>query len=256
METKIKTLAKHTLDAKKLPSRGVGYPEGMTFSFYSYAWGEIKAFSITKMDYPTSIKKVMAGITPSVEFDMKKIFLVDAFYLGIARRLASLSAMQAEMPYQCRSCESINKVVFTQKDIIFNDLSEEVQKLPISATIEGKEILLRPMVLETFYELHEGKYKSAIRSDGIDEIAINASWVTNMSFKEAYDLFYMLDKEEDTDVLHEIETLFKMDMKPLEHKCPNPKCGKENTVKVAGRESFIMPFRSGNGDVRRRISLK
>ena len=253
-----------TLDINKLPSRGLAYPEGARLKYLTYTFGEVQEASTSNWDIVDSVKLALKGIICE-GFDKYQLTVLDVFYIGILRKVSSMNELKFEMPYICRGCMKRTKGVFTQNDIEFRDIDEAVKKLPIKAEIGGKQLDFSPMTVKEFLDIQSGRYANIIgKKDEMNKMAIYATMIKNLPFKEAYELLITNRNNDDNEVLEEIDRLLLHDMKPLITTCQEEvidmdgnksKCGFENALKLEGREALLRPFREGKRPVRDRIWL-
>lgn len=247
------------LECTKLPSRGLPYPSGAKVKYRTFTHGEVRNASISTFDLSKSLELALTGIE-AVGFDKNKLTLQDALYLGLLRKSSTMSGMQMEFPYVCQKCEKENKKIFTERDIEFQDISDEVSELPISTDISGKVVEFTPMTVKQFIDYERGVYNQFTKGKKQDVVGVEALMVSNMSFKEAYELIYNLKDQDDLDVLDDIDKLMLHDIKRLEAVCNNTledktTCNHKNLVRLEGREGLLRPFREGDRNTRTRIRL-
>ena len=245
------------LDVKKLPSRGVAYPQGSIIKYRTYTHGEMRQFSIQNPNPTQSIEMALSGLEIT-GFDKMQLTILDAFYIGLLRKVSTMSGLQVEVPYVCEACEKVNKRVFSNEDIEFEDLSEEVTSLPIRTELGGVEVAFTLLTVKSFLDLQRGRYNKDINGGKPDALSIEALMIENLPFDRAYKLLYNLDNEEDISVLEEIDQLLKHDIKPLKATCTQELdnkqiCNHVNLIKLEGREALIRPFRGGDRNPRARI---
>ena len=254
-ENTAKFIPEIELDVTKLPSRGLSYPTGAKVKYRTYMFGEIRKASTSTVGIEASLKLAMKGITAS--FGVKNLTIMDGLYIGILRKISSLNGLQFEVPYVCATCGKTDKGKFTQNDIKFNDIPDEVTELPICCEIDGKELQFKPMTVGDYLTMKAGTYDSIFRDEKLDKVAAHAICIKNMNFKEAYDLLYDLADTEDMEVITEIDKLLAHDIKPLDAICKNEidgkVCGGKNSLKLEGREALISPFRNAEGATGTRI---
>lgn len=241
------------ISVKQLPSRGLPYPKGSKVWYKTYSWGEIREASISRKGQTEAIKDILIGIR--ADFPATELTYSDFLYLALARKISTFSGMQVTVPYICsnKKCQKENKGTFTERDIEFNDLSEEVTELPARVTFGDKELEFSPMTVGQYLEISGGKYNETLKTGKMDSIAIQASWIKNLDFKAAYEFVYKLSKPEDFEVITEIDKLLFHKIKPQTFKCPD--CGTETSVMLEGRQALIAPFRTGEKPKNSRIQF-
>lgn len=243
------------LDISKFPSRGICYPTGAKLKYRTYTFGEIRKVSSSNSGTLESIKLTLSGIT--ADFNTNDLTLMDCLYVGILRKLSTLNTIKFEVPYICTKCKESSKGYFTQDDIEFRDLSDDITGLPLVCNVNKKDLHFSPMTVGDYLKLLSGTYDSVYKEGKVDRVAAQAITVKNMEFKEAYEFLYGLTNPEDVEVLTEIDKLLLHDIKPLKASCTNQIEGKtcmgENSIKLEGREALISPFRKSEKSVRNRI---
>jgi hypothetical protein len=241
------------LEISKLPSRGVPYPSKGTVKYRTYTWGEVRRASTSRSSTAERLREVMKGIDCS--FDKTKLTVADALYLGILRKISTFSGLQIEVPYVCRHCGKSNKGLFTHNDINFRDLPLEVTEFPLVAEIEGRELEFAPMTVREYLELHDGRHAKVLKGSKIDEVAVQATWVKNLDYAEAYSVINGLTSPEAFEDITEIDKMIRHDMEPLTFECQNSKCKAKNLVRLEGRDALLRPFRDGEKPKRSRIRI-
>ena len=245
------------LRVENLPSRGVGYPKGSVIKYRPYTHGEMRQFSIQTASPAQSIEMAVSGLDVQ-GFDKMKLSILDAFYIGLLRKVSTMSGLQVQVPYVCEGCGKLNEKIFTNADIEFEDLSSEVSSLPLIADLGGQEVHFNLLSVKDFLDLERGRYNKDIPGGKPNALAVEALMVENLSFDKAYNLLYNLTNEEDIEVLEEVDQLLKHDIKPLKARCTQADedkkvCNHLNLVKLEGREALIRPFRGGDRNTRARI---
>jgi hypothetical protein len=227
----------------QLPSRGLSYPPTASISYKTYTFGEVKKASLSNLDLIKSLEIALSGIV--CNFDKKLLTLMDALFIGVLRKVSTMGELKLKFTYVCKKCGNSNIHVFNHKNIEFNDISEEVKELPVSITLEGKDVTLSPLTVGDYFDLNNGKYSDIVKGREFDQTSIYAIMVRNMPFKEAYNLIYNLKNQEDIELLEYVDKLLLHNLKPLNAVCANNKCGAESKLKLEGQEALIMPFREG-----------
>jgi len=253
--TESKFIPEIELDVTKLPSRGLSYPTGTKIKYRTYTFGEVRKISTSNMSIESSLKMAIEGI--ETDFGAKNLTLMDALYIGILRKISSLTEMKFEVPYMCTKCKKAAKGVFNHNDITFRDIDKDVSSLPIYIDLGGKELAFSPMTVSDYFELTSGKHDDVFKDSKIDRVAVQAISIKNMSFKAAYEMLYKVNTPEDIELITEVDRLLLHDIENLKTTCRNnvegKTCGGENSIKLEGREALISPFRSSEGTVRNRI---
>ena len=92
----------------------------------------------------------ISGIEAS--FGNDNLTLQDAIYISIMRKISTLNSIKFEVPFICTKCAEPDKKLFTEKDIEFDDISEEIESLPLTITIQEKELSIIG-ILKTHHHL-------------------------------------------------------------------------------------------------------
>ena len=240
------------LQAKQLPSRGVPYPESSWVKYRTYTWGEVRKASTSNLGVADTLKEALKGITCS--FDKMSLSVADALYLGTARKISTFSGLQIEVPYVCRYCGHTNKGHFNHSDVTFRDLPREVVSFPIEADIAGRVLEFAPMTVKQYFDLHEGRY-DRVTNGKIEEVAVQAAWVKNLPYEEAYKLISSLTDVEDFETITEVDKLLMHDMERMKFVCENRTCAQTNSIRLEGRDALLRPFRGREESKRNRIRL-
>lgn len=254
-------MSEMTVEAKDLPSRGLGYPDGMVVRYRSYSFGEIKKVSTTNdIDLPQIVEIVMSGI--SVDgFDKFKLSFVDMLYIGLLRRVSSQGHLKYQMPYQCEKCETVSQAVFGSGDIDFQEISEEVTGLPIEVDLNGDVFQFMYPTVQNMLDVKNGRKDKKKRKDS-PALEITASTVINMDMETAYNKLNAITDSDEMEVLAEIDKLLFHDIKPVKAICKSKVeneqgelavCGHENYVSIEGKELLVRPFRDGEAPARNKI---
>lgn len=250
-----KSIPEIELEVTSLPSRGLTYPKGAKLKYRTYTFGEIRKASTSTLRMESSIQLALDGVTAS--FNTKDLTLMDCLYIGILRKVSSLNGMQFEVPFQCTKCNEVAKNHFSQNDISFRDIPEEVTELPIVTTISGQELHFSPMTVGDYLTLKSGTHDGILKEGKVDRVSTQAISIKNMSFHKSYELLYSVTDLEEIEILTEVDKLLLHDIKPLNGVCNNKVegkvCGEHNNIKLEGREALLTPFRSSEGSTRTRI---
>lgn len=257
-ENKSTALPTVTISVDDLPSKGIAYPKGVTFTYTGYTYGEVQMTSSSKkMSYVDILRKALSGIRVSGAFmNPNDITFFDMLYLAIARKLSTLGANDFEITTTCdaKKCGKEFTKVFSNIDIKFKGM--ELEFLPVEITLAtGQTLQFSPFTIGDFFELAEGGqlYKVMDSKKGLydDPLCVKAAQVRNMKFLEAYEIIKNVTDPDDSEVLDELDAVLVHNIEPLSHKCEH--CGKENLLQLEGKESLIKPFRPGRQSLRDRI---
>lgn len=247
-----------------LPSRGLGYPEGMMFYYRGYTYGEIKKISSSnEIDLPQIIEATMSGIfVKDNVFDKFRMSFVDMLYLGLLRRVSSQGHLKYQVPYACEKCEQESHATFGSQDIDFQDIDLKVKKFPLKTTIAGREILFSYPTVQNMLDVKSGKIREKGRKKGVPAVEIQASCIVNMPFGEAYDLLSNLTDDDDQETIAELDSALFHDIKAIKTICLKKvegedgiesDCNHTNYVSIEGKELLIRPFREGERSNRVKI---
>jgi len=245
------------IECKHLPSRGLPYPIDSVLKYRTYTHGEVRQVSVSKPTIATLLQNILAGVK-SDTVDINKLTIIDAFYIGILRKVSTLNGMQFELPFECESCGHKSKEIYSEKDIEFNDISSDVTALPIRVKLNGKECKFSPLTVKAFLDLESGRYSKFVKNSKANATAVEALQIENLEFKDAYDLLFNLTSHDDIADLEDVDKLLKHDLKPLIAICSNTLedgsvCSFKNELRIEGRDALIMPFRGTQGLNRDRI---
>lgn len=304
-EAKLKVIS---IPIKTLPSGFIPYPANAKVFYRTYAYQEIKDINsgISLID---QYNIMLAGIrtenfdkvdpilleTGNLYGDKRDLtffdFLANSFY----RKLSGFKTSKYVVPYKCPTCKAINaKHNFELEDINF--LGLDIKELPIVVIMpsDNKEIWFWPLTIGRFMFLLENDLYYRKDSDGSymiddfgnlvkDEVAILASTILNMPFKEAYDYIANMNDMDDIALVESIDVMLNHGIAPLEFNCrerlgeapnveidPNkprdiqlpayyadtrPFCGQKIFVKLQGEENLVLPFRESSQPLESRITF-
>lgn len=248
-------LPKIEVDLALLPSRGLSYPTGSTITYRTYMHGEVREISTSTIGIDNTLKIAMKGVEAS--FGVDSLTLQDALYIAIMRKISTLNTIKLEVPFVCSKCEETQKMVFTEKDIEFKDISEEIKSLPFYITLADQELQIGPMTVKEYKDLKNGKYSDTIKGGEVDKVAAQAIMVKNLPFEKSYKLLYELTKKEDIQLVADVDKAMFHDLKPLKAICKNEvrgtSCKTQNSIKLGGRDALISPFRDSERTIGTRI---
>lgn len=250
-----KYLPNTEIKVEDLPSRGISYPEGSKIVYQTYSFGEVQKSSTSSfVDIRGVLELALDGIETK-GFDKKDLTLFDTFFLGLHRKTVSLGSAEFEMPYICKKCGERGTVVFSQKDIEFRDVDEQVTELPAVVTISGLEM--------EFSFVTVGEFLNHFKGKRVPTEETTALMVKNLDFETAVATIRdTRDLDEIADI-EEIDKLLSHDILPIQAICTHEKeiegikvkCGYVNAVKLEGREALLRPFRTGKAAPRRSIQF-
>ena len=246
------------INVEELPSRGLAYPKGAKVSYRTYMFGEIRQVSTSTVGVENSLKIAMEGI--DADFGTENLTLQDGIYLAILRKISSLNSDKFEVPYICSKCGETSKGVFNHKHIEFNDISTEVESLPLFIDLKGKEVQISPMTIKDFMTLKSGAYDGIFKDGKIDRAATQAVTVKNMNFADAYNFLYEIKDPDDIDLITDIDKMLYHNVKRLSAVCKQEikgkVCGTENFIKLEGQEALFSPFRKSKRTTGTRIRFR
>lgn len=254
MKTEISTLAPQTspitsVDIKKLPSKGISYPENATISFRTYGYGEIKKISNSNMGEREAFGLVLAGI--NTNFDKYSITFGDFMYLSLFRKIATLGTTKFQVPYRAPISGEVRYHVMSVEELEIEDL--DIPKLPIKATFHGGELIFEPLTVGNVLELIS---KNELR----DPTSLMAAQVRNNSFDQAKSFIHSITNPDDLATIAEVERLLAHNIKPITIQCTEKdKTGREVTnnvtIRLEGRQALLLPFREEGVPSRSGISF-
>ena len=240
------------VELNNLPSKGRGYNSNAKISIRPYSFGEVKRISDSKLSMNEKLQTIVSGV--STNFDKDKLTLSDVVYLGMIRKLNTLSTFTALYPYDCPNCGTHNDHKFTQNDIEIEDL--EAEELPLSVTMsDGKIYEFEPITYKDMIDIGDGKYDKHVPSKNVlkDKVAIYALLCKNQKFEDSYYFFNYTMDQDDHDVLNEIDMMLSHDVKPLNSTCTN--CKTQISLPLKNAIDMVLPFRENKRHVRDRISF-
>jgi hypothetical protein len=249
------------IEAKDLPSRGLGYPEGHQFRYRSYTFGEVKQNSATNdVELGQVVSTVMAGIESDDKFDKMKMSFIDMLYIGLLRRVSSQGQMQYQINHQCEKCNQVSTVVFSSSDLDFQDIKEAVKSLPLVVDLNGDEFHFMYPTVQNMLDIRANKKDK--KTKGNIELEIVAATVVNMTYTDALAKLSVITDENEIESLSEIDSLLFHDIKAIKSVCKKmvegenglkETCKHTNYVSIGGKELLIRPFREDGRPDRNKI---
>lgn len=227
------------IDVSTLPSKFSAYPDGSTIRYRTMTFGEVRTFSQSKLKDKSKIEFVFKGIECS--FDPWDLTVPDYTYLMIARKMSTLGNDSYKVPAVCYSCDEAFDFIFDLKDLKFHEI--EAPKLPVVATINGKELHFKPLTIKNWLDL---KLKSML-----DDTNILAKQVVNVPFKEAYDAIYNASGPDALEDIALVESKLLHHLEVVEKPCKH--CKAVNFIDVKDEELIIYPFRESNEPAQDRV---
>lgn len=239
-------LPKIDIDVKTLPSKSISYPLMTAIKYRPFTYGELKELSQSKLSISDRIEFILRGIEGN--FDKYQMTLNDFIFIGLLRRLSSISTNSFSIEYICDSCGKKNKFNFDISKLEFYDV--EIPEVPINVTIKGKKLKFSFLTVQNYIDLYnKGKHT--------DNIAALAMMCKNVEFDEIYDLLYNLTDSEDCKCIEEIDKMLAHGVKPLKTICSNKSCKHKAQINIDSEEGsyLILPFREQEINIRERFTF-
>lgn len=238
------------VDLKKLPSKGITYPEGATISFRTYGYGEIKKISGSNLSEKEAFAIVLSGINTT--FDKNNITFGDFMYLALFRKIATLGTAKFQVPYKSPINNTTMLHMMSVEDLEIEDLN--VPSLPVKLTFnDGKTFNFGPLTVGDVLRLLE---KNKLK----DATSLMAAQVRNIAFDEAHEYLHSVTNADDVFNLGEVERLLAHNIKPIKVQCTEKDKNDREvtntvTIRLEGRQALLLPFREEGVPSRSGISF-
>lgn len=242
-------------------------------SYSPYKFGEIKKLNSSKMSPKQVFLEVLSGIT--CNFDKMKLTFSDFTYLGLMRRVATLTTARFNAQFECKVCGHINKMDFDHTKLAEVNLNRE---LPVSIELASKLYVFTPLTIEDYIFLYDENlledvvayYAVQCRNNDIDITVEKRNGYTlndtQKRFYSIYDVFYNLTSSDEVEDLESLDTYLDHKIKPVTMNCVgkiNYKdendeekteiCKNPISVALDGGGVLITPFRESDEPVRHKI---
>jgi len=244
------------LKVGSLPSRSLSYPKNCEILYRPYTFGEIKKINQSKnASLKQQFDQVLTGIDCS--FDKMELTVSDALYIGLLRKLSTLSKIRVRFRYKCNKCKNEPEYTMDSQDLEFDDLLSDYDdssaQLPIVGEFSFGELEFVPLTLNNYYKMVDKGLEH-------DESAKIAYECNNKDFEEVFQLINNMSDHEDMILLDEIDKMIYHGLKPVKFRCKtkigdDKVCDNSITVELDGGEALLLPFREREGNVKRRIRL-
>ena len=240
------------VDFNRLPSKGKNYPNGASITIRPYSFGEVKRISDSDLSMDEKVSTIISGVNTT--FDKNRLTFSDILYLGMLRKLNTIGTLKAIYPFTCPECGENNEKIFSEKDLVIEDLPAE--ELPIRVTMsDGKEYKFGPIDLSNIRSISKGEFNKLIPARNMlkDKLSIYSLLCKNKKFEDIYMFLNSTTDPEDHEILDEVDKLLTHDVKPLDADCAS--CGYHVQLPVKNGIDLVLPFRKKKRPVRSRISF-
>lgn len=246
------------IKVEKLPSKGLAYPDDVRIEYRTYTFGETKMESASSGSSVRAVKRALNCIT-TTGMERGNLTILDLFYLGVLIKMSSEGVSEFTMPYICWKCghESVHK--FSQSDLDFKDIDEEVKELPLKVIMKDeKELHFSPMTAQQYIDLYSGKFNETFPKKKPDGVAPVATLIKNIDYANAYKYLTKITDAEDRNLINEIDKMLMHEIKPLTFRCANTLeneavCNAELSLKLEGKEALLKPFHGRETSIKSRI---
>lgn len=239
-----------TMDLKKLPSKGITYPEGASISFRTYGYGEIKKISSSNLSEKEAFAIVLSGI--NTNFDKNNITFGDFMYLALFRKIATLGTPKFQVPYKSPINGTTMLHTMSVEELEIEDLN--VPSLPVKLTFkDGQVFNFGPLTVGDVLKLLE---KNKLK----DATCLMAAQVRNIEFDAAHAYLHSVSNNDDLSNLGEVERLLAHNIKPIQVQCTEKDKNDREvtntvTIRLEGRQALLLPFREEGVPTRSGISF-
>jgi hypothetical protein len=239
-----------SVDIKKLPSKGLTYPEGATVSFRTYGYGEVKKISSSNLSEKEAFALVLAGI--NTNFNKFDITFGDFMYLAIFRKIATLGTSKVQVPYKSPINGDVMLHTMSVEELEVDDL--DCPDLPLNLNLsDGNTLEFMPLTVGDIISLMD-------KGKMTDSAYLMAAQCRSLSLDKAYHYIGSVSNNDDLVNLGEVERILAHNIKPLKVQCTEKdKNGSEVTntvtIRLEGRQALLLPFREQGVPSRSGISF-
>lgn len=234
----------------ELPSKFKPYPIGVEIYYHPFSIGELEASAeLFESDDVEKLRSAFDGIE-CVGMTPNMLDYQDLVYIMILRKLTSFNESQFTLNYDCPKQDCGLRVEKTMRldEIDFNDLPEELVKLPIKFKLEqgensGKELVINTVTAEKYIEYMK------LDLPVVDSTYL-AMTVQNMTIPEAIEVIKTVSGE-DLQVLLELREILDFAEQHVKVECPH--CKKSSTLNVEVLSQLAVPFRRDRRDIMSKI---
>ena len=258
-------LPKFEVQFNQLPSRGIGYTEGVHIFYRGYTVGELNKVASVRQEAVTLdflLRSALDGITTE-GMDKLDLSYIDLLALGLRRRVSSEGELKWKMPYRCEKCNKIDTLVFTHSDIKFDVIEEKFEdnevKLPIKVSIKNVDCDFWYPTVRNMLEAKDKNLKDKAT-------VLNALMIKNLDFTTAYNLLAGLTEFDNLDDIETLKTVSKIlhhNIADIQTTCKNEVlnedtdqkvvCNHTNDVSIEGKELLLKPFRESQAPAGNKI---
>lgn len=260
-------------EVKELPSRFVGYPDGVRVLIAPYTAGAAMNIEMVGRTNINVFEETLDGI--KVEGMPKNLLTPqDILFLGVYRNLVSSSHDKITLTSICPKCLNENKDNATLKTIKFKDIEEfDKSCYPIEVdfndytmhfgfvTYKDFKLCLNKFRGQKIYQLalQVVDYTDKKTGETFRKPDYNLDRKTDLIEKYATDVRHILYNlvDEDRETLEEvIDILEDYGTKPIETECQDKRCRHKYSFSINDEGVLVTPFRETVKSARARIKLR
>lgn len=264
-------------EVTELPSRFIGYPEGIQIFIQPYTAGQAINMEMVGRDGLNSLEEVLEGVEVR-GMDKDSLSPQDIIFLGVYRNLVSSKNDKINIRSYCPKCLAENNEAKSLAVIKFKELEgfdREVYPIEVEfdryimhfefLTYKAFKYCMRKYRGAKLYQLAfqvldytdkttQEQFKRPYYTNNPDERRSTAAFDTYISNVRGilYDLV-----DEDKDALDEVVSILEdYGTKPVEVTCQDPRCKHNYTVDINGEGVLVTPFREPKESSRTRVKLR
>jgi hypothetical protein len=264
-------------EVKELPSRFIGYPEGIKIFAKPYTFGTALNLQLVGRNNINTLSEILDGVR--VEGMPKNLMTPqDVIFLGVYRNLMSSLHDKIDVKSICPKCLKENHVQKTLASIKFKPIDNfDKEVYPVEVELNNYTMwftFLSYKDYEFCLQRYQGNklYQLALQvikyqKKGSDEFVekpgykLNTNNRTSTAVIEKYVtevrniLFNMVDEDKET--LDEVIDLFEdYGLKPIDVICSDENCKHKYSVNLEDENVLVTPFRNTEKLTRNRIKLR
>jgi hypothetical protein len=202
----------------EVPSKFLCYPKELEISYRRYGWLELKLLSQRRntISLRTQAEIVLRGLRFSgVEFNPYNLTFTDYEFLGLLRKVATVSPPAFDLKYMCEKCKRVSSFTVPVSGIQFDDIKAPKGRAKVK--LDSMEAVFQPLSLGQFLNVCD---LQAEYPEWEEELMWAASCVS-YPLEEIFMYFKERATPDDAKLLRKLDKLFFHGIMPMKNICKN-----------------------------------
>lgn len=211
------------------PSKGITYPEGISFSYRRYGWLEMKVLSQRRdnMSLKTQADLVLRGIKCSdPSFNLMDLTVPDYLFFGLTRKVATLSPPAFDVRYECSACKKLSSFSVLVSELKFQDM--EAPHGTAEVTLEGFKGEFQPVTIGRLIKSSDFD----LEFPEWEEELLWASGCVSHPIEEIFEYLRDSATPDDAQILQKMDAMFYHGLELVHNVCRN------TIVEVLNQEEY------------------